>query len=294
MKKLTLLLPILCLLIQAKAAEEFGLASFYSNKFHGKKTASGDIYSKDKMTCAHKTLPFGTLVKVTRLDNNKSVTVRVNDRGPYVNGWITDVSYKAAVMLDIVSKGSIKVKLEVLEYPRGKEPADFQAPVKKDDAISSAPASQPEFVAKGDVTPVVPKETPKSYSATPAIAKKSPPAAVKPITTAKAVTPVKSNSGNNGFGLYKVQLIENQSGFAVQVSSLKEYDNMMKLVADLQKKGLKNVLLSIEKGSDAKPVYKVLLGSYSSSQAAEKAMNDARKKKIITGGYVINLKSIQY
>ncbi len=294
MKQLTLAIAILCFAIQLNAAEEFGIASFYSNKFQGKKTASGDIYQKDKMTCAHKTLPFGTLIKVTRLDNNKSVKVRVNDRGPYVNGWITDVSYKAALALEMIGKGSVKVKLEVLEYPKGKVPEGFQAPAEKEEAVSSAPVKQPELVAKGVPATVIPKETPKSYSPSPAIAKKTTTAPVKPTTPAKTITPPKTNSGTNGYGLYKIQLVEKQTGFAVQVSSLREYENMLKLVAELQKKGQKNVMVSVEKGTDAKPVYKVLLGAYGTSTGAEKAMNEARKKKVITDGYVINLNSLHF
>ena len=221
MKQLTLAIAILCFAIQLNAAEEFGIASFYSNKFQGKKTASGDIYQKDKMTCAHKTLPFGTLIKVTRLDNNKSVKVRVNDRCPYVNGWITDVSYKAALALEMIGKGSVKVKLEVLEYPKGKVPEGFQAPAEKEEAVSSAPVKQPELVAKGVPATVIPKETPKSYSPSPAIAKKTTTAPVKPTTPAKTITPPKTNSGTNGYGLYKIQLVEKQTCFAVQVSSLR-------------------------------------------------------------------------
>ena len=66
--------------------DEFGIASYYSDLFQGKPTASGELYDKAQLTAAHKTLPFGTLVKVTRLDNNKSVQVRVNDRGPFISG----------------------------------------------------------------------------------------------------------------------------------------------------------------------------------------------------------------
>lgn len=94
---------------------QVGLACYYNNKHHGKKTASGEIYDKHKFTAAHRTLPFGTYVKVTRLDNNKSVVVKINDRGPFGKGRIIDLSYAAAQKLDMIRKGIIKVKIEVVE-----------------------------------------------------------------------------------------------------------------------------------------------------------------------------------
>ncbi len=91
---------------------ETGMASFYSDKFEGKKTASGEIYKSSKMTAAHPTLPFGTKVKVTNLSNNKSVIVTVNDRGPFVKNRIIDLSKAAAIKLDIIDQGVDKVKVE--------------------------------------------------------------------------------------------------------------------------------------------------------------------------------------
>ncbi len=91
---------------------ETGMASFYSDKFEGKKTASGEIYKSSKMTAAHRTLPFGTRVKVTNLSSNKSVIVTVNDRGPFVKDRIIDLSKAAAVKLDIIDQGVAKVKVE--------------------------------------------------------------------------------------------------------------------------------------------------------------------------------------
>lgn len=89
-----------------------GLASFYSDKFEGKKTASGALYTASKMTAAHPTLPFGTTVKVTNISNAKSVVVIVNDRGPFVKGRIIDLSKAAAIKLDFIDQGVAKVKIE--------------------------------------------------------------------------------------------------------------------------------------------------------------------------------------
>ena len=89
-----------------------GLASYYNDKFEGKKTASGALYSASKMTAAHPSLPFGTTVKVTNISNDKSVVVIVNDRGPFVKGRIIDLSKAAAIEIDLIDQGVAKVKIE--------------------------------------------------------------------------------------------------------------------------------------------------------------------------------------
>jgi len=92
---------------------ERGMASFYGKDFYGKKTASGEIYTGKDLTAAHRTLPFGTKVKVTRLDNKKSVIVRINDRGPFKKGYIIDLSTEAARRLGM--KKSVMVEIRVVE-----------------------------------------------------------------------------------------------------------------------------------------------------------------------------------
>jgi len=96
---------------------EVGKASFYAHRFHGRSTASGETYDESKMTAAHRTLPFGTRVRVTNLENGKAVTLRVNDRGPHRKGRVIDVSYKAAKRLGFVRDGVTRVKVEVASKP---------------------------------------------------------------------------------------------------------------------------------------------------------------------------------
>lgn len=131
MKKIILTLIVLgcfsfltgCSLLPAKPPQPtayqgkviYGKASYYGDKHHGKATASGEIYDKNKLTCAHKTLPFETICRVTNLANNKSVIVRVNDRGPFVRGRIIDLSYKAILAIDGLKAGVIDVRVEVME-----------------------------------------------------------------------------------------------------------------------------------------------------------------------------------
>ncbi|WP_233143101.1 septal ring lytic transglycosylase RlpA family protein [Fibrobacter sp. UWR2] len=92
-----------------------GEASYYGPGFDGKKTASGEIFDQDDFTCAHKSLPFGTKLKVVRVDNGMSVVVRVNDRGPYVDGRILDLSVAAGKEIGLDKAGHAKVVATVIE-----------------------------------------------------------------------------------------------------------------------------------------------------------------------------------
>ncbi|WP_232513305.1 septal ring lytic transglycosylase RlpA family protein [Zobellella denitrificans] len=92
-----------------------GKASFYGQPHHGRKTANGERFDKNALTAAHKTLPFGSLVRVTNLNNQRSVVVRINDRGPYARGRVIDLSEQAARELNMLRAGVAPVRLELLE-----------------------------------------------------------------------------------------------------------------------------------------------------------------------------------
>ena len=98
-----------------------GKGVWYGGKFHGRKTASGERFDKNGMTAAHLTLPFGTMVRVTNLRNQRSVKVRITDRGPYgKKGRIIDVTEAAARKLDMIKAGVVPVKVQVVKLPPGK------------------------------------------------------------------------------------------------------------------------------------------------------------------------------
>lgn len=113
MKKMIILSILICLTASLWAYDETGIASWYGGKFHGRLTANGETFNTHELTAAHKLLPFGTIVKVTNMNNGKSVTVRINDRGPFVGDRIIDLSYAAAVAIDMVKSGTAPVKLYV-------------------------------------------------------------------------------------------------------------------------------------------------------------------------------------
>jgi rare lipoprotein A len=93
-----------------------GIASYYGEGFHGKKTASGAIFDQNQMTAAHLTYPFGTRVKVINKSNNKEVIVVINDRGPFAKSRIIDLSYAAAKKIDMIRSGTAEVQIEVMEW----------------------------------------------------------------------------------------------------------------------------------------------------------------------------------
>ncbi|MCZ2222228.1 MAG: septal ring lytic transglycosylase RlpA family protein [Chitinophagales bacterium] len=114
MKKEILLFVVIAFILSScgKYVTKTGKASFYSDKYAGRKTANGEIYQPNEYTAAHKKLPFGTKVKVINLENNKTVNVRINDRGPFVAGRIIDLSKVAAKDLGMLNAGVVKVKIK--------------------------------------------------------------------------------------------------------------------------------------------------------------------------------------
>lgn len=92
-----------------------GVASYYADEYHGRKTSNGETYDMYALTAAHQQLPFNTKVKVTNLNNGKSILVRINDRGPFKDNRIIDLSYTAAKELEMIGPGTARVRLEIIE-----------------------------------------------------------------------------------------------------------------------------------------------------------------------------------
>jgi rare lipoprotein A len=134
--------------------DETGIASWYGPNFYGKRTANGEIYSGDALTAAHKTLPMPVNVRVTNLDNGKSIIVRVNDRGPYARGRIIDLSRHAAELLDVVQSGTARVRVTYVgraDLTPGGAPAPETPP-----AIANALPAVPAGQVASSALPTVP------------------------------------------------------------------------------------------------------------------------------------------
>ena len=273
--------------ITAQDNEEWGLASYYSDDFQGRETAYGVKYDKDKMTAAHKRHPYGTKLKVTRLDNNKSVIVTVIDKGPYIKGRVVDLSMAAAKQLGLVSDGVAEVKVEVVGRS-GTTPE----PQKKDEVVKAP--SKPEKVPESFDSPeparkeVASQEEKKASAPAPDTRERGAATPYVPADKSRLV-----GKEYQKYGLYRIVLEKpGGRGYGVQVASLANYENVFRQVADLQAKWFDNILISIEPSFE-QPVYKVILGPFDSESAADNYRKSLASKHKIKG-FVVNLSEIQY
>jgi len=134
--------------------DETGIASWYGPTFYGKNTANGELYDGGALTAAHRTLPMPVNVRVTNLDNGKSIVVRVNDRGPYARGRIIDLSRHAAELLDVVQTGTARVRVTYLGRAdlRGGMPPPSETPPEIASALPAAPTAKVEVAQLGIVS----------------------------------------------------------------------------------------------------------------------------------------------
>ncbi len=267
---------------------EYGIGSMYSDDYAGRQTAYGDTYDPKKLTAAHKRHAYGTMLRVTRLDNKKSVVVKVTDKGPFIKGRVVEISGAAADKIDLSKDGFAEVKVEV---------------VSRSSSTQSAPVATAEKVTPKSYD----VEDPRPASTSSGSQREEPKSTVKEKETAKSGTTAKSEKSKSEssskarlvgkdyseYGLYKIQLQKPEAGdFGVQVASLSNYENVLKQVADLQAKWFDNILLSIEKGN-SKPIYKIILGPFDDEDSAKNYQSSLSKKHKIKG-FVVNLTEISY
>jgi rare lipoprotein A len=279
------------LTLSVSAAQEIGLASVYAQKFQGGRTANGEIFNHNGFTAAHRTLPFGTLIKITRTDNGKSVVVRINDRGPFVSERITDISKAAATKLKISDEfDEVRVKLEVVT---DKNASAGMADAQKQLAVPVS--NRPQAVPMPDNYQTVTSKGVEDQRSIPREYRNN---STKQLTTNVAANGnSKPKSGlatlhipknYDKYGLYAVKKNSGKSaGFAVQVASLTTHSSMLKKVENLQEKSFDNVLVNIVKGNDGDPDYKILLGPFDSSAQAETYLKSVKSKSM--SGFVVGL-----
>ena len=268
MKKIVIFLLTVFPFYIANAQVEFGTASYYGIDFHGKTTASGETYSQNKLTAAHKTLPLGTILKVTNAQNNKSVYVKVHDRGPFVKGRIVDVSTKAAELLGFRNKGTAYVKLEVVEP--GSIPTDLMdstADIAQQNGIQDYDSSKQQ-----EVTSVLQKND-TLVSAT------------KPATT--ATTNYQNNTQGNNPPLKTTDLIEDHAStnrspyfiitnidktktgfFGLQLGVFSDVNAVLTLIEELEAKYKQTMVVQQVKLKD-KTVYKLYVGKFQNRAYAD-------------------------
>lgn len=279
------LLPLFLLIAVSAMAQEYGFASYYSDRYQGRRTAYGDIYDKNKMTCSHKKHPYGTLLKVTRLDNDKSVICKVIDKGPFTKGRIVDLSRAAAEEIDLIQEGVTRVKVEV--YRRESGPVAQNEPEEKEE---EPPA---EFRAPSP-SRATQESPPSSASRSEDRQVREEPAPSKPSASADQPAPKAAPQklvpqDYKKYGLYKIQLERGPAaGFGVQVMVVSDYESAMRAISSLQERGFSEILVSIEEGQNQQSLFKLILGSFETRPQAENYQSNLRQRYDING-FVVDL-----
>ncbi len=209
-------------LADARGYRERGIASWYGKKFHGKRTSSGEPYDMYTMTAAHRVLPIPCYVRVRNLQNGRTVIVRVNDRGPFLNNRLIDLSYAAATKLGIVGTGTGMVEVEVI-MPGDEAPA---SQVVKTQGFQLLPSAEAAPLA----------DLPSDNSATPAPATTTPPPPVTPSSST---------------GTPKI---------FIQVGAFREFINAENLRSRLERAAFTSVAIQLESGENAGRLYRVRIG----------------------------------
>lgn len=259
MKRIKLTLTALLLAVVSGAMAqitEVGVASFYADKFDGKTTASGETFSQKKLTAAHRTLPFGTVVRVTNLDNNISVDVTVNDRGPFVDKRIIDLSKAAAEKLKFVAKGTASVKVEVISLPESN--AASASEIRRNSSTPAWPGSQ----SVADEQPV------EAQTET------------APRTT--QVTEIQTPA-NEYFKIESTPI--HPKGFGVQLASYQEAANLVKRCAEIKSLVNKDIMIQIG-DKDGVKVYRIIAGPF---ETREKAEHFNKKLTDFSGSFIVTL-----
>lgn len=220
---------------------ETGMASWYGDDFHNKRTANGETYDMRAITAAHRTLPLPSIVKVTNLENGRSIIARVNDRGPYVKNRIIDVSQKGAELLGYKNKGIAKVKVEILEKESRaiKEAMLSKDSTSKTYASASGALSSQKYVISQNAAAAAPKYT--------------------------AEISLAANNGGDS-----LNAASGEGPFFVQVGAYSDYGKAKELASSMSRFGKVSIY---EAYLSKAGVYRVRLGAYQSREEALKILD---------------------
>jgi len=275
-------------LLRAQQVQE-GMASYYNDKFHGRKTASGEPYDKNRFTCAHRTLPFGTIVKVTNLTNGRYVSVKVNDRGPHKPERIVDLSRAAAQQIGLVQAGVARVRVEVVRNgqvsPPGNQPVVTNNPSPAPAPPRTRPARQVDI---SDLPIVDHNGVPIAESVQ---AGESQPEDQVTATPEAKPDPTLVEAQKYTPALFTMQAAKSTSeGFGLQVGAFFSFYRLLEGMDEIAGKGYKNTLVhsSIK---DGKPIFRIILGPYPTRADANALRRAAAKKGV--EGIVVDLKELK-
>lgn len=237
-----------------------GMASYYADQYHLQaNTASGELYDRTKLTAAHRSHPFGTILRVTNVDNGKSVEVRVNDRGPFVQGRVVDLSYAAAEKIDMIQKGVVRVAVEVLVVPGTDQPEIANPNVDFNDLPLV------DLLGRGE------EEEAASGSGETATAEQ---------TEAEKYTPA----------LFRMVAFKTEAqGYGVQVGAYFSYYRLLEAMDQIAQMGYQNTIVQSSL-KDGKPVFRILVGPYDHREDADKMRRRLAREKM--EGIVVDLTAL--
>ncbi len=251
--------------------DETGIASWYGADFHEHKTANGEIYNKDELTAAHKTLPLPCLARVTNLDNGKSIVVRVNDRGPFSGSRIIDLSQRSAQLLGFEDQGTAKVRVQVLA-DESKAIADAMRRYGK--PVQTASAAPAEIIFASETI----SESPLSISGTPIESEtlhpvRSTPETHRELLETKPLPEV-------------VQLpVTGRNRIFIQAGAFTVPENAQKLQANLSRLGNASVSTTVINGTK---FYRVRLGPVANVPQADALLLKVKKAGVLNARTVVD------
>jgi rare lipoprotein A len=240
---------------------ETGIASWYGPNFHGKHTANGEIYDQNALTAAHRTLPLPSIVRVTNLENGRSVKLTVNDRGPYAKGRIIDVSRRSAQLLGFDGKGTARVRVEIVADESRALAAKLSGKTDPNIVAEKPPAAPRGAVAAADLPP------PPGAKAAPPSAAAAPPRSPPP--PARSATPAPEPD------LKTVPV--KPTGIYVQAGAFAQFDNANRMRVRLQGLGPTQVT-QVNLGD--RPLFRVRVGPIQNVDEADKLLD-----RVVKAGY---------
>ena len=269
-----------------------GTASVYSENFEGNKTASGETFSHQNLTAAHRTLPFGTYVRLTRSDIGKSVIVKINDRGPYVNNCIVDISAAAAKQLDfkVVNPDDLSSlpKVNVLDdtasrMSQNQKHNKYGVGTEGETVIKTAIKMPTEYGVR--VKSRLTKGANDEQTAVKVRVKGRLLVSLPKKNTKVDETVSKQTLSDQHFKLVNYSSVGEK--FGIQVASLKIKANSLSTIAELKSKGINDVFLNITTAADSTYEYKVIVGAYKTLSEAVPRLKLLKSKKI--GGFIVKI-----
>lgn len=254
--------------------DETGIGSWYGDQFHGRETANGEIFDMNEVTAAHPTMPMPSLARVTNLDNGRSIVVRVNDRGPYVNGRVIDLSRRSAQLLGYDRQGTAKVRVQYLSAA----PLADGTPVamaRRNDGDKPPVSAAPRGVVSAEALPPPPGARGRGADVTPAAASGPSPLQIVAAQNAQPVPPVAAPAQAE-FARKEVRQVpvRGGQGVYVQVGAFTQHENAHRLAAMVSGYGSVNISSRIVNNQE---FFRVRLGPFDQVASADAALQQMLK-----------------